>query len=80
VVAIDVATRAVHTAFRLDLPYWNVADATMLALRGDGRELAVGNGEEVVRLDLADHRVVARRKSVTAAVGYSPAGVLRILG
>ncbi len=79
VVGIDVATRAVRTAFRIDLPYWNVGNGTRIALRGDGQELALGDDEEVARLDLAAHKVLARTKTAATALGYSPSGELRTL-
>ncbi len=78
VVAIDVRTRKVAQAFRLNLPYWAVT-ATQAALSPSTTQLALVNGEEVAVIDLQTHTVVERRKGVATAVGYAPTGELRTL-
>jgi hypothetical protein len=76
VVAIDVATRAVTKAFPLTLPYWNLGNGTAAALAPDGRRIAVADGQTVAVVDLAKHRVTARRPAHALGLGYSPAGRL----
>jgi hypothetical protein len=78
-VGIDVATRAVVAAHRLDLPYWNVADTTLSAVSPDGKEVALTDGETVARVSLGDGSVLQRTKLRARAVGYAPAGNLRML-
>ncbi|HEY5296218.1 MAG TPA: hypothetical protein VIJ70_12145 [Gaiellaceae bacterium] len=76
VVAIDVPSRKVSDAFRIDLPYWNVGNTTSAALAPDGRHIALGNGEAVAVVGLAERKVVQRDKAHAVALGYSPAGRL----
>ncbi|HEY1512651.1 MAG TPA: hypothetical protein VGF66_02780 [Gaiellaceae bacterium] len=79
VVAIDVATRVVRTAFRFNLPYRSLGYGTRVALRGDGQELALADGQEVVRLALVDQKLLERTPSKAVALGWSPTGELRTL-
>jgi hypothetical protein len=74
VVAIDVRSRKVTDAFRIDLPYWAITSTTA-ALSPDGTKLAIANGEAVAVVDLVT-RTIADRKAAkkTIAVGYSPDG------
>jgi hypothetical protein len=78
VVAIDVRTRKVTQAFRLDLPTWAVT-VTQAALSPGSTQLALANGEEVAVVDLATRAVVEREKKAVTAVGYAPTGLLRVL-
>jgi DNA-binding beta-propeller fold protein YncE len=78
VVAIDVRTRKVTQAFRLNLPYWAVT-ATQAALSPGSTKLALANGEEVAQVDLATRTVLERQKSKATAVGYAPTGELLTL-
>ena len=79
VVSLDVATRRVRSAFRFELPYWNRATGTRIALRPDGRQVAVANGGEVATIALIDRKVLERSHSASTAVGWSPTGLLRVL-
>ena len=76
VVAIDVRSRKVSDAFRIDLPYWNAGNATSAALAPDGRQIAVADGETVAVVGLAERKVIQRDKAHAVALGYSPAGKL----
>jgi len=76
VVAINVGARKVATAFKIDLPSWNVGVGTRIALGRDGSEIAVSDGETVARLALGERKVLDRVKSRATALGYSPAGRL----
>jgi len=76
VVAIDVLRRTVTRTFRIDLPYWNVANGTRAALSPDGTRLALANQEQVAVFGVADGRLVRRDRSGAVAVAYSPAGRL----
>jgi hypothetical protein len=76
VVAIDVHTRKVSDAFRIDLPYWNVGNTASAALAPDGRHIALADGETVAVVGLAERKVVQRTKAHAVALGYSPAGRL----
>lgn len=78
-IAIDVGTRDVTAAHPLHLPLWNLANATRSAVSPDGNELALTDGETVARVRLADGTLVARTKVRARAVGYAPAGRLRML-
>lgn len=78
VVAIDVRTRKVAQAFRLDLPYWAVTP-TRAALSPGSTRLALANGEEVATVDLNARAVVERRKAIATAVGFSSTGQLLTL-
>jgi hypothetical protein len=79
VVSLDVSTRRVRSAFRFELPYWNQATGTRLALRGDGNELGVANGEEVARIALTERKVLERSHAASTAIGWSPTGRLVVL-
>ena len=74
VVAIDVASRKVTTAFRIALSYWNLGNGTASALAPDGDRLAIADGETVATLDLAARKVVSRTTGHALALGYSPDG------
>jgi hypothetical protein len=78
-VGIDVATRKVVAAHPLDLPYWNVANTTRAAVSPDGTQVALTDGETVARVRLDDGKLLARTKLRARAVGYAPAGTLRML-
>ncbi|HVW88668.1 MAG TPA: hypothetical protein VHC01_04310, partial [Gaiellaceae bacterium] len=78
-VGIDVATREVVAAHSLDLPYWNLGNATRSAVSPDGKEVALTDGETVARVRLDDGALVSRTKVRARAVGYAPAGDLRML-
>jgi hypothetical protein len=78
-VGIDVASRAIVAAHNLDLPYWNLGNATLSAVSPDGKEIALTDGETVARVRLADATLVSRTKVRARAVGYAPAGDLRML-
>ena len=74
VVAIDVRSRKVIDAFRIDLPSWTLGAANAV-LSPDGRRIAIANGEAVAVVDLAARRIVDRTTAKkTIAVGYSPDG------
>ena len=73
VVGIDVDTRVVTTAFRIELAYWAVT-GTSAALSPDGSTVAIANNEEVAQLDLKARKLVQRDKGKAIAVGYSPDG------
>lgn len=75
VVGIDVASRKVTTAFRIDLAYWNNGGPPASALSPDGTQLAIADGETVVLLDLAAKKVVRRDPAKkVVALGYAPDG------
>ncbi|HVU78547.1 MAG TPA: hypothetical protein VHC67_13280 [Gaiellaceae bacterium] len=78
-VGIDVRTREVVAAHGLDLPYWNLVNATRSAVSPDGRELALTDGETVARVRLTDGTLVERAKVKARAVGYASSGALRML-
>jgi hypothetical protein len=79
VVGINVGARKVATAFKVDLPLWNVGAGTRIAIGRDGTELAIADGETVARVALGERRVVDRVKGRATALGYSPTGELRTL-
>jgi hypothetical protein len=75
VVGIDVLSRKVTDAFRIDLPLWALGP-TSAALSPDGREFAIVNGEAVAVIDLTSRKISLRDLAKKAiAVGYSPDGV-----
>jgi hypothetical protein len=74
VIGIDVATRAVATAFRIDLPGWNVGNATAAVLSPDGQRIAIADKESVALVDLAARKVAQRDNGKAIALGYSPDG------
>ncbi|MGZ4333976.1 MAG: hypothetical protein ACXVRJ_06840 [Gaiellaceae bacterium] len=76
VVAINIGARKVATAFRIDLPYWNLGGGTRIAVGRDGTEIAVADGETVARIALGLRKVVDRVKGRATALGYSPTGRL----
>jgi hypothetical protein len=79
VVGIDVASRRVTSAFRFDLPYWNLVDGTRAAVSPGGHELALTDGRTVAVVGLREQKVTRREHTTARAVGYSPTGVLRKL-
>lgn len=74
VVAIDVAARSVRSAFRVSLPYWNIANGATSALSPDGTRVAIADGETVAVIDLAGRAIASRTKGHALALGYSPDG------
>jgi hypothetical protein len=76
VVSLDVSTRRVRSEFRFDLPYWNQANGTRLALRSDGRQVGVANGEEVATIALTARKVLERSHSASTAIAWLPTGRL----
>jgi hypothetical protein len=72
VVAINVATRKVSTAFGIDVPSWNVGVGTRIALGRDGTEIAVADGKTVARIALGEQRVVDVVRGPATALGYAP--------
>ena len=79
VVAINVASRKVTSAFRFAEPFRNLGLGTRLALRADGQEAAFAFEDQVVRLALSDGRVLGRTSSKATALAYAPTGELRTL-
>jgi hypothetical protein len=77
VVGIDVATRRAVSAFRLDLPYWDIVPGTFSAVSPDGSQLALADGESVALLRLADGKLLHRERVHARAIGYAPDGLLR---
>jgi hypothetical protein len=74
VIAIDVRSRKVTDAFRIDLPYWAIGSTTA-ALAPDGMKIAIANGEAVAVVDLMARKITDRKAAKkTIAVGYSPDG------
>ncbi|HEX4526304.1 MAG TPA: hypothetical protein VH108_06125 [Gaiellaceae bacterium] len=74
VVAIDVHSRKVTDAFRIDLPYWAIGP-TSAALSPDGRQIAIADGETVAVVDLTSKKIADRNPAAkTIALGYSPDG------
>jgi hypothetical protein len=80
VVGIDVRTRKVTRAFRIDVGSWARGRGTRAALSPDGRRIALADGETVAVVGLAAGKVVARRPVAAAALGYSPTGRLWTFG
>jgi hypothetical protein len=76
VVAIDVLTRRVISAFRLQLPLWNLGNGTSAALSPDGSRIALADGATVAVVDLGARKVMRRDPGRAIALGYSPAGRL----
>jgi len=76
VVAIDIAARKVVKAFRINLPYWSGGSGTRIAMRPDGREIALSDGETVARVSLSTTRLVSRVSLKAVAVAYAPSGKL----
>lgn len=75
VVGIDVVSRKVRTAFRIDLAYWNSGGPPASALSPDGTHLAIADGETVALIDLAAKKVVQRTPAKKViALGYTPDG------
>lgn len=75
VIGIDVATRKVTTAFRIDLPLWNTGNATAAVLSPDGTGIAIADKETVALVDLTTETIARRDKAKAVALGYSPDGV-----
>lgn len=75
VVAIDVATRKVTSAFRIELLPWNLGMGTSAALSPDGRRIAIGDRESVAVVGLSEQKVLEHKAATHAlALGYSPDG------
>lgn len=71
VVTIDVRSRKVTDAFRIDLPNWTEG-TTSAALAPDGRLLAVADGKTVAVVDLTTKKIAGRQPAKKAiALGYS---------
>ena len=75
-VSIDIASRKVISAFKLELPGWNVGLGTASALSPDGAQIALADKQTVAVLDLATHKVVRRDPGKAIALGYAPDGRL----
>jgi hypothetical protein len=79
VVAIDVVSRKVRTAFRIRLLGWNLGGGTSAALSPDGQRIAVADGQTVAIVDLARRKVAKRDPGKALALGFSPTGQLWML-
>jgi hypothetical protein len=80
VVGLDVATRAITTAFSIERPaMWNIGNGTRIAISPDGNEIAVGDGKLVARLTLIDRKLGAAVAHPATALGYTATGELRTL-
>jgi hypothetical protein len=77
VVGIDVRTRKVTRAFKIQVAYWARGNGTRAALSPDGNRIALADGETVAVVGLTAGKLVARKSVAAAAVGYSPTGRLR---
>jgi DNA-binding beta-propeller fold protein YncE len=76
VVGIDVRTRKVTRAFRINVGYWARGRGTRAALSPDGNRIALADGENVAVVGLQAGKVVTRKDKAAAALGYSPTGRL----
>ena len=76
VVAIDVATRAVSSAFRVSFPRWNLGSGTASALSPDGSRIALSDNETVAVVDLTARKLAQRDPGKAIALGYAPDGRL----
>jgi hypothetical protein len=76
VVAIDVARRAVTSAFRVTLPNWNLGNGTVSALSPDGTRIALADNQTVAVVDLTARAVAVRNPGKATALGYAPDGRL----
>jgi hypothetical protein len=76
VVSIDVARRAVSSAFTVSLPGWNLGMGTASALSPDGERIAVADNETVAVVDLTARKVAVRNPGRAIALGYAPDGRL----
>lgn len=76
VVAIDVARRAVTSAFRVALPSWSLGAGTASALSPDGTRIALADNQTVAVVDLAARTVAQRNPGKAIALGYAPDGRL----
>lgn len=74
VIGIDVATRRVTGAFRIDLPLWNAGNPTAAVLSPDGTRIAIADRETVALIDLTTQSVARRHRAKAIALGYSPDG------
>jgi hypothetical protein len=79
VVAINVGSRKVSTVFGIAIPRWSMGSGTRIALGRDGTEIAVADGESVVRIALGEQRVIDLSRRHAVALGYAPTGLLRVL-
>lgn len=78
VVAIDIRTRKVLEQFGVQLPYWNVNNATRSAVSPDGTEIAFLNGENTAIVDVRSRRLVRQGKSRAIAVAWSGGRVVTL--
>ena len=74
VVAIDVASLAVKTAFRIGLAGWFLGKGTSSAVAPDGNRIGLADGQTVAILDLDARRITSRAAGRALALGYSPDG------
>jgi hypothetical protein len=79
VIGISVGARKVSTAFRIDIPSWNMGVGTRIALGHSGTEIAVADGESIARIALGERRVIDLSPGHAVALGYAPTGLLRML-
>jgi hypothetical protein len=75
-VSIDIRSRKVTSAFKLELPNWNLGLGTASALSPDGERIALADKQSVAVLDLTSHKVVQRDPGTAIALGYAPDGSL----
>jgi hypothetical protein len=74
VVAIDIKSRKVTRAFRIELAGWFLGRGTTGTLAPDGTHYALADSETVAVVDLAARKVVSRTPARAIALGYSPDG------
>jgi hypothetical protein len=75
-VSIDIGRRKVSSAFKLELPGWNVGLGTASALSPDGAQIALADQRTVAVLDLTTRKVMRREPGQAIALGYAPDGRL----
>jgi hypothetical protein len=76
VAGIDVGSRRITTAFRIELANWTMGGGTSAALAPDGTHVAIADGQSVAILGLAEQKIVQRDPGRAIALGYSPDGRL----
>jgi hypothetical protein len=74
VVAIDVASREVTTAFGIDRAGWRLGSGVSAVLSPDGTRLALADRASIAVVDVAAQRIVKRDFRQALALGYSPDG------
>jgi hypothetical protein len=74
VVAIDVASREVTTAFGIDRTGWRLGNGVSAVLSPDGTRLALADRASIAVVDVTAHRIVKRDFLRALALGYSPDG------